>query len=93
MSQRKHDFGHKDAWLIFTVDIPAVFLHFQIDALQPMTMIAALVRNVFLIQLAYDFRSGIAEGNVKLLLEHTDIQTDETTGFFEFSGRAGTLYT
>ena len=50
-------------------------------------MIAPLVRNILLIQFAHGLISGIAHGNIKLLLELSYIKADELLLFWYFLTR------
>lgn len=52
-----------------------------------MSMIAPLVRNILLIQLAHGLIGGIAHGNIKLLFELSNIKADELLLFWHFLAR------
>ena len=52
-----------------------------------MPVIATLVRNILLIQFAHGLISGIAHGNIKLLLELSYIKADELLLFWHFLAR------
>ena len=52
-----------------------------------MPVIATLVRNILLIQLAHGLIGGIAHGNIKLLLELSNIKADELLLFWHFLAR------
>ena len=55
------------------VDVPAVLLHHPVNTLEAMSVIATLGGNIGGVQLPDRLGSGVAHGDVELLLKHADI--------------------